>query len=213
MQQCYARVGLQMRCGIASSYAQTCERPEASTHRAASIRWRGGAEVIEPADLEERRGPASMPRTCDASNPSEATRWFSGRGPPLMPGRLTTETQNRRLSQADDETSGELDLPRHVEAKRQHAPALHTGDPERVGIDERGEHPAVEAHADTRSRKHFHAAASSEGETDRVVGFDGIPRQAEHAGQERPHTAAALELLQRSGLPVIHRGAEARRRR
>src|SRR5205809_2967844 len=83
----------------------------------------------------------------------------------VMPGRLTGEMQNQRLSQADDETSGELDLPRHVEAKRQHASALHTGDPEHVGIDERREHPAVEAHADTRSRKHFHAAAATERET------------------------------------------------
>src|SRR4051812_41969107 len=119
-----------------------------------------------------------MPRTCGASNPSEAMRWFSGVDLRSMPGTLTGEMQNRGLSQANDETSGEFDLPRHVEAKRQHAPALHTGDAERVGIDERREHPAVEAHADTRSRKHFHAAASTEGETDRVVGLDGIPRQA-----------------------------------
>src|SRR4051812_44524310 len=117
MQQCYARVGLQMRCGIASSYAQKCEQDDASTRRAASIAWRCGPEVIEPAHLEERRGPASMPPTCDASNRSEATRWFSGRGQPVIPRRLTRETQNRRLSQADDETSGELDLPRHVKAK------------------------------------------------------------------------------------------------
>src|SRR3954453_12214408 len=108
MQQCYARVGLQMRCGIASSYAQKCERPEASTHRAASIRWRGEAEVIEPADLEERRGPASMPPTCGASNPSEVPRWFSGVDLWFMPGRLTRGMQNQPLSQADDETSGEL---------------------------------------------------------------------------------------------------------
>src|SRR3954454_9773282 len=57
MQQCYARVGLQMRCGIASSYAQKCEQDDASTRRAASIAWRCAPEVIEPAHLEERRAP------------------------------------------------------------------------------------------------------------------------------------------------------------
>ena len=95
----------------------------------------------------------------------------------------------------------------------QYASALHAGDRERLGVDQRREHAAVEAHADTRSRKHFHAAASIEGEADRMIGLDAVPGEAQHAGEEGTHAAAALNPLQPSCLPVIDRLAVARRRR
>ena len=95
--------------------------------------------------------------------------------------------------------------------KDRNAATARAGHEPGVGVQERREHAAVEAHADMTRGKQLQAAARAGREANLAVVGRGEAGQSERAGQERDEASATV-FLQPAGLPVVHRDLPANRR-
>src|SRR6185503_5665099 len=99
--------------------------------------------------------------------------------------RLPPET----LRKPQDETGGELGLPREIRVQRDEADAGRAGEDAALRVDQRGKEPAVETDADTWRGKQLDATTGSTGKANFVVALSRVSRKAQHTCEKRTNAA------------------------
>jgi hypothetical protein len=101
--------------------------------------------------------------------------------------------------EGNDERRGELRLPHRGHLERADADAGAAEERVAVGVDDGGEHAAVEAHGKMARRIQLDAAARRQRKAHFVISFRLVVREPDRAGEKRAH-AARLQLAQAAGV-------------